>query len=87
LRLYVGNMSAETVDGDLKAAFAPHGEVSSAEVILDKKTGRCKGFGFVEMANETEAQAALTALNGSKIGGTDWKVNIARAHENAGRPA
>jgi len=87
LKLYVGNMSTATVDADLRAAFAPHGQVSSAEVILDKKTGQCKGFGFVEMANESEAQAAVAALDGSKIGGTDWKVNVARARENVGRPA
>ena len=87
MKLYVGNMNTATVDADLRAAFAAHGEVASAEVILDKKTGRCKGFGFVEMANETEAQAAVAALDGSKIGGTDWKVNVARARENVGPPA
>ena len=87
MKLYVGNMNTATVDEDLRAAFAAHGEVSSAEVILDKKTGRGKGFGFVEMANETEAQAAVAALDGSKVGGTDWKVNVARSREDAARPA
>ncbi len=87
MKLYIGNMSAETLDGDLRAAFAAHGEVSSADVILDKKTGRSKGFGFVEMTNAVEAQAAVAALDGSKVGGTDWKVSVARTREDAGRPA
>jgi len=80
-------MNTATVDEDLRAAFAAHGEVSSAEVILDKKTGRGKGFGFVEMTNDVEAQAAVAALDGTKVGGTDWKVNIARSREDAARPA
>ena len=87
MKLYVGNMNTATVDEDLRAAFAAHGEVSSAEVILDKKTGRGKGFGFVEMTNDVEAQAAVAALDGTKVGGTDWKVNIARSREDAARPA
>ena len=63
-KLYVGNLSYETTDNDLQTLFAPHGTVQSAQVIMDRDTGRSKGFGFVEMDNGDEAQAAISALNG-----------------------
>jgi cold-inducible RNA-binding protein len=79
LKIYVGNLSYDTSDSDLQAAFAAYGEVSSAEVVTDRDTGRPRGFGFVEMANKDEAQAAMAALNGSQLQGRTLTVNEARA--------
>jgi cold-inducible RNA-binding protein len=80
-KLYVGNLSYETTDGDLQNLFAPHGTVQSAQVIMDRDTGRSKGFGFVEMSNGDEAQAAITGLNGQQNGGRALTVNEARPRE------
>jgi len=80
-KLYVGNLSYETTDADLQTMFAPHGTVQSAQIIMDRDTGRSKGFGFVEMSNDTEAQAAITALNGQQSGGRSLTVNEARPRE------
>jgi len=74
-KLYVGNLTYETTDSDLQNLFSPHGSVQSARVILDRDTGRSKGFGFVEMNTGEEAQAAITALNGQETNGRSLTVN------------
>ena len=78
MRLYVGNLEFETTDDELRAAFAAYGSVSSANVIMDPSTGRARGFGFVEMTTQAEAQAAMSALNGSQLRGRSLTVNEAR---------
>jgi cold-inducible RNA-binding protein len=80
-KLYVGNLSYETTDSDLESLFGPHGTVQSAQVIMDRDKGRSKGFGFVEMDNGDEAQAAITALNGQEVNGRALTVNEARPRE------
>jgi RNA recognition motif-containing protein len=83
-KLYVGNLSYNVSDSDLQAMFEPHGEVRSAQVIMDRDAGRSKGFGFVEMSNDNEAQAAIQALNGQDVGGRALTVNEARPREDRG---
>ena len=83
-KLYVGNLSYETTDSDLDKLFAAHGSVQSAQVIMDRDTGRSKGFGFVEMGSDAEAQAAIQALNGKDVGGRSLTVNEARPREERG---
>ncbi len=83
-KLYVGNLSYETTDSDLQNLFAPHGMVQSAQVIMDRDTGRSKGFGFVEMNNGDEAAAAIKALNGQESNGRALTVNEARPREDRG---
>src|SRR5947199_899769 len=83
-KLYVGNLSYDVADSDLQAMFEPHGTVKSAQVIMDRDTGRSKGFGFVEMGNDQEAQAAVAALNGQEVGGRSLTVNVARPKESRG---
>jgi len=83
-KLYVGNLSYEVTDSALAAMFEAHGAVKSAQVIMDRDTGRSKGFGFVEMANDQEAQAAISALNGQQVGGRALTVNEARPKEDRG---
>ncbi len=78
MNIYVGNLSFDTTDSGLRAAFEAHGEVSSAQVITDRDTGRSRGFGFVEMPSDEEARAAMTALDGSDLDGRQIKVNQAR---------
>lgn len=80
-KLYVGNLSYDVSSSDLEAMLAPHGTVQSAEVIMDRATGRSKGFGFVEMDNASEAEAAITALNGQESGGRTLTVNEAKPRE------
>ena len=77
MNIYVGNLSYEVTEEDLNKAFAAFGEVVSAKVIKDGYSGRSKGFGFVEMSNNTEAEAAINELNGSEIKGRAVKVNQA----------
>jgi cold-inducible RNA-binding protein len=77
-KLYVGNLSYSVGDSDIKAMFEPFGTVNSASVIMDRETGRSKGFGFVEMGSDQEAQAAISACNGKEIGGRALTVNEAR---------
>jgi len=84
-KLYVGNLSYSVTDSELQAMFEAHGEVRSAQVIMDRDTGRSKGFGFVEMNNDQEAQAAITALNGTDSGGRALTVNEARPKVNGGK--
>lgn len=73
--IYVGNLAYATTDEGLKAAFAAYGEVTSARVVADRMTGRSKGFGFVEMPDRAQAQAAIDALNGQPLDGRPVKVN------------
>ena len=80
-KLYVGNLSYDVSNADLEALVSPHGTVQSAEVIMDRSTGQSKGFGFVEMSSDAEAQAAITALNGQDQGGRALKVNEAKPRE------
>jgi cold-inducible RNA-binding protein len=80
-RLYVGNLSYNVDSSELQQLFAQHGAVTSAEVISERETGRSKGFGFVEMANDGEADAAIAALNGAQHGGRSLTVNEARPRE------
>ncbi len=77
-KLFVGNISFATTSEDLRELFAPHGEVTDAVVIQDRATGRSRGFGFVEMASDEAANAAIEALNGANVGGRDLTVNVAR---------
>ncbi len=80
-KLYVGNMSYRTTNEELNQLFSEYGQVQSAEVIMDRATNRSKGFGFVEMSNDQEAQAAISALNGKEVGGRQLTVNEARPKE------
>jgi len=80
-KLYVGNLSYNVDSSELEQMFSPHGAVTSAQIITDRDTGRSKGFGFVEMANDSEAEAAIAALNGQEHGGRALTVNEARPRE------
>ncbi len=83
-KLYVGNLSYEVSTSDLESLFSPHGTVESAQVIEDRSTGQSKGFGFVEMSSDGEAQAAISALDGQDHGGRALKVNEAKPRESRG---
>jgi cold-inducible RNA-binding protein len=83
-KLYVGNLAYGVTNADLETMFAPHGTVQSAQVIMDRDTGRSKGFGFVEMGNSNESQAAISALNGKESDGRALTVNEARPREDRG---
>ena len=78
MNIYVGNLPYGMDDAALEALFAEHGEVSSAQVIMDRDTGRSRGFGFVEMPDDTAAQAAIDATNGTELDGRSLNVNQAR---------
>jgi len=80
-KLYVGNLSYNTDSSSLNEMFAQHGNVQSAEVIQDRDTGRSKGFGFVEMSSDEEAQAAISAMNGREVDGRSLTVNEAKPKE------
>ena len=80
-KLYVGNLPYTVRDGDLEQSFSQFGAVTSAKVMMERDTGRSKGFGFVEMSNAQEAQAAIEGMNGKNVGGRDLTVNIARPME------
>jgi RNA recognition motif-containing protein len=82
--LYVGNLSYQTSDSELQQLFERFGTVQSAQVIVDRDTGRSKGFGFVEMGSDQEAQAAIAGLNGKEVGGRALAVNEARPREDRG---
>jgi RNA recognition motif-containing protein len=83
-KLYVGNLSYDMTDSDLNNLFSAHGGVRSAQVIMDRDTGRSKGFGFVEMESAEQAQAAINALNGQEVNGRALTVNVARPREERG---
>ena len=80
-KLYVGNLPYSFRDEDLQQAFSAHGSVSSAKVMMERDTGRSKGFGFVEMGSDAEAQAAINGMNGQQFGGRGLVVNEARPME------
>src|SRR4029450_7158970 len=80
-KLYVGNLSYNVRDDDLQQAFAQYGTVSSAKVMMDRDTGRSKGFGFVEMGSDPEAQSAIQGMNGQSLAGRAIVVNEARPRE------
>ena len=84
-KLYVGNLSYDVDDAGLQALLAPFGTVASAQVIMDRDTGRAKGFGFVEMGTDEEAAAAIAGLNGKEVQGRAIKVNEARPKTEGGR--
>ena len=84
MNIYVGNLSVDVTEEDLRQAFDPFGQISSVRVITDRDTGRSKGFGFVEMPNNAEAQSAISGLNGKELQGRSLKVNEAR-HRSEGR--
>src|SRR3954463_8571980 len=83
-KLYVGNLNYSVTDSDLMKLFEPHGTVESAQVIMDRDTGRSKGFGFVEMSSDAEAQAAIAAMNGQDSGGRALTVNEAKPKTSGG---
>ena len=85
MNIFVGNLSFNTKEDGLRAAFEAYGEVSSARVVSDRETGRSRGFAFVEMPDNNEAQAAISALDGREIDGRALKVNEARPKEEGGR--
>ncbi|MBI3766968.1 MAG: RNA-binding protein [Deltaproteobacteria bacterium] len=84
MKLYVGNLSYNLTDAELREAFAAHGEVTSAEVVKDRASGQSKGFGFVEMPTQEEANAAIQALNGAALKGRTLNVNEARPRAEGG---
>ncbi len=83
-KLYVGNLPFDISEQGLKDLFAGHGEVASASIITDRETGRSRGFGFVEMADASAADAAIESMNGQDCGGRPLTVNEARAREAGG---
>jgi RNA recognition motif-containing protein len=85
-KLYVGNLNFSMGSQDLEELFGEFGQVTSATVIMDRETNRSKGFGFVEMANDQEAEAAISGLNGREINGRALTVNEARPREEGSRP-
>jgi len=76
--LFVGNMSFQTTESDLRALFEPFGQITRVHIATDRETGRTRGFAFVEMANDAEAAKAIAALDGKEVGGRNLKVNEAR---------
>lgn len=84
MKIFVGNLSYRMSDEELEATFSPYGEVVSAQVVMDRETNRSRGFGFVEMADDTEAESAIQALNGKEVGGRALTVNEARPKTNSG---
>jgi cold-inducible RNA-binding protein len=84
-KLFVGNLSFDTTENDLQDAFAAHGTVTETNLMMDRTTGRPRGFGFITMSSPEEAQKAIAALNGSQLGGRALTVNVAKPREE--RPA
>jgi cold-inducible RNA-binding protein len=85
VKIYVGNMSFNTDEDTLRKAFEAHGTVDSVNIVTDRDTGRPRGFGFVEMSNDTEAKAAIEGLNGKELDGRTLNVNEARPRPEGGR--
>ncbi|MHC1725548.1 MAG: RNA recognition motif domain-containing protein [Syntrophobacteraceae bacterium] len=84
MNIYVGNLSAKTTEDELRQAFEAFGDVDTAKIIKDNLTGRSRGFGFVEMPNQEQAQAAIAEMNGKEVGGSAITVNEARPRESRG---
>lgn len=80
-KLYVGNLPFSATEAELRELFGAHGQVASASIVMDRETGRSRGFAFVEMSNDEEANAAVNALNGQSMGGRALVVNEARPRE------
>ena len=80
-KLFVGNLSFDTTENDLQDAFAAHGTVTETNLMMDRTTGRPRGFGFITMSTAEEAQKAIAALNGSQLGGRALTVNVAKPRE------
>ncbi len=85
MNIYVGNLPYNTTEDDLHGLFSAYGDVSSAKIIMDRDTGRSKGFGFVEMSDGGQGQAAIEALEGTDLGGRNLRVNEARPREDRPR--
>jgi RNA recognition motif-containing protein len=83
-KLYVGNLPFKITESELEQAFAAYGTVSRATIVTDRDTGRPRGFAFIEMASDAEAQAAIDGLNGQSVGGRQIQVNLARPREERG---
>jgi RNA recognition motif-containing protein len=81
MNIYVGNLSYGMSEDELRDAFGAFGEVSSVKILMDRETGRSRGFGFVEMPNQSEAETAITQLNGKDVGGRPLRINEARPRE------
>ena len=86
MNIFVGNLAFTTTEDDLAQLFEPFGTVSQARIAMDRETGRSRGFGFVEMPNDAEAEAAIEELHGATIGGRQLTVNEARPREDRGGP-
>ena len=86
MRIFVGNLTWGTTDEELSQLFEPYGIVNRAQIVTDRVTGRSRGFGFVEMPDATEAQAAIHGLNGTSLGGRQLTVNAAREREDRDGP-
>jgi RNA recognition motif-containing protein len=82
MNIYVGNLSYGMSENELRDAFSAYGEVSSVKILMDRETGRSRGFGFVEMPNQREAEAAVAQLNGKDLGGRALRVNEARPRDS-----
>ena len=80
-KLFVGNLSFDTTENDLQDAFAAHGTVMETNLLMDRETGRPRGFGFITMSSAEEAEKAINALNGSQLGGRALTVNVAKPRE------
>jgi len=81
MNIYVGNLSYSMTEDELREAFAAHGEVSSVKILSDRETGRSRGFGFVEMPDQSEGETAVSQLNGKEMGGRALRINEARPRE------
>src|SRR5437762_11551580 len=86
MKLYVGNLSFETTENDLQDLFEPHGAVNEVHLMMDKMTGKSRGFAFITMNDDTQANAAMSALNGKALNGRALNVNPARPREACPRP-
>jgi RNA recognition motif-containing protein len=84
MKLYVGNLSFSTSESQLRDLFAAFGDVTSASLVMDRETGRPRGFGFVEFSNDEHAKAAITGMNGKNVDGRDLTVNEAKPRESSG---
>lgn len=81
MNIYVGNLAYGMSEDELRGAFSAYGEVSSVKILMDRETGRSRGFGFVEMPNQSEGEAAIAQLNGKDLGGRPLRINEARPRE------
>ena len=86
MKLYVGNLSFETTENDLQDLFEPHGTINEVHLMMDKLTGKSRGFAFVTINDDTQAKAAMSALNGKELNGRTLTVNEARPREERPRP-